>query len=70
MQPSHGEFSKLFFHLLCRFLHKDTNGYLANHNVQYQRPIPGHTEVHALKSKGGSTTWKAGEGVYFAGEQN
>jgi len=28
-----------------RFVHKDTGSYLSNHNVQYQRPIPGHTEV-------------------------
>lgn len=28
-----------------RLLHRDTAGYLSNHAVQYQRPIPGHTEV-------------------------
>lgn len=51
-----------------RLRHHDTQAFLANHNVKYQRPIPGQTEVHALKSKTAAANWKATEGVYFAGE--
>lgn len=51
-----------------RLRHKVTEFFLANHNVKYQRPIPGHTEVHALKSKSAAANWRATEGVYFAGE--
>lgn len=31
-----------------RLVHKDTGAYLSNHNVKYQRPIPGHTEVRGV----------------------
>lgn len=48
-----------------RLRHKDTGAYLASHDVKYQRPIPGHTEVHGIKSKGAATLWRATEGVYF-----
>lgn len=51
--------------LACRLKHKDTGAYLASHNVKYERPIPGQTEVHALKTKSVATVWKATEGVYF-----
>ena len=50
----------------CRLRHKDTGAYLASHDVKYQRPIPGHTEVHALKSKNAATAWRATEGVFFS----
>lgn len=50
-----------------RLRHRDTGAYLANHNLKYQRPIPGHTEVMALKERSAKTTWLATEGVYFAG---
>lgn len=33
--------------------------------LQYQRPIPGHTEVMCMKAKGGHAVWRATEGVYF-----
>ncbi|EFN51833.1 hypothetical protein CHLNCDRAFT_32836 [Chlorella variabilis] len=49
-----------------RFVHKDTGAFLSNHGVKYQRPIPGHTEVYAIKgSKGRHTVWRATEGVYW-----
>ncbi|PSC68775.1 stromal cell-derived factor 2 [Micractinium conductrix] len=48
-----------------RLLHRDTAGYLSNHAVQYQRPIPGHTEVFAARNKGPHAQWRATEGVYF-----
>ena len=48
-----------------RLVHVDTGANLGNHNVQYQRPIPGHTEVFASKGKAGGATWRATEGVYF-----
>ena len=57
----------LFFSILFRFFHLDTQAYLANHNVQYQRPIPGHTEVYGEKQGRGELNWKATEGVFFAG---
>ena len=45
--------------------HPQTGVYLSNHNVQYQRPIPGHTEVYGAKTKGSHALWRATEGVYF-----
>lgn len=59
----------LWSFVVCRFKHKVTGAYLSNHGVQYQRPIPGHTEVFASKSKGASATFRATEGVYFPGQQ-
>lgn len=50
-----------------RLRHRDTGAYLANHNMKYQRPIPGHTEVIALKEHSTKTAWLATEGVYFSG---
>lgn len=35
--------------------------------MKYQRPIPGHTEVIALKEHSTKTAWLATEGVYFSG---
>ncbi|KAI7838401.1 hypothetical protein COHA_007805 [Chlorella ohadii] len=48
-----------------RLLHKDTGAFLSTHAVKYQRPIPGHTEVMAMKTKGVHTLWRATEGVYW-----
>lgn len=48
-----------------RLKHVETGVYLATHDVKYQRPIPGHTEVFGSKVKAPSTVWKATEGVYF-----
>ncbi|KAL4433712.1 hypothetical protein ABPG75_000153 [Micractinium tetrahymenae] len=50
---------------VVRLVHKDTGAYLSNHNVKYQRPIPGHTEIFAVKQKGPHALWRATEGVYF-----
>ena len=48
-----------------RFKHRDTGAYLSTHAVKFQRPIPGHTEVFAVKNKGSNALWRATEGVYF-----
>jgi hypothetical protein len=49
----------------CRLKHQDTGVYLASHDVKYDRPIPGHTEVYGGKKAGKKTSWKSVEGVYF-----
>lgn len=51
-----------------RFMHKVSESYLANHDVQYQRPIPGHTEVFANRfqsKKDDVMMFRATEGVFF-----
>eukprot|EP00887_Chlorella_sp_A99_P005111 scaffold25.g5111.t1 len=42
------------------------DAYLTSHNVRYQRPLAGHTEVYAAKKigRGGTASWRATEGVY------
>ena len=52
-----------------RLRHRDTGAFLANHNVKYQRPIPGHTEVIALREAGPKAVWIATEGVYIVGRE-
>ena len=52
---------------VVRLAHHDTGAYLSNHAKKYQRPIPGHTEVFAVKGKGGHAVWRATEGVFFPG---
>ncbi len=48
-----------------RLKHRDTGVYLASHDVKYDRPIPGHTEVYGAKKGGKRSDWKSVEGVYF-----
>ena len=48
----------------------DTGVYLATHDVKYQRPIPGHTEVFGGKKRDAQTVWRATEGVYFPQRQD
>jgi hypothetical protein len=47
--------------MAVRLRHVDTGAYLGNHAVQYSRPIPGHTEVHASKKR---HSWTATQGVF------
>ncbi len=51
--------------VLCRLKHVDTGAYLASHDVKYQRPIPGHTEVFGGKKRDAQAVWRATEGVFF-----
>jgi len=44
--------------------HKETGVYLASHELKYQRPIAGHTEVFGTEKKQ-FCNWKATEGIYF-----
>ena len=51
--------------LVVRFKHKDTGVYLASHDVKYQNPIPGQTEIFGSRTPDHNTAWRATEGVYF-----
>ena len=48
-----------------RLRHADTGAYLSSHDMKFQRPIPGQSEVFAAKAKNANTLWRATEGVYF-----
>lgn len=62
--PCSGWFTKTSVRV-CRLKHVDTGVYLATHNIKYQRPIPGHTEVFGSNLRSSEGLWRATEGVFF-----
>ena len=42
-----------------RLRHADTGAYLSSHDMKFQRPIPGQSEVFAAKAKNANTLWRA-----------